>query len=68
MPMTEDDDQALSRAQRRCLRRIYNARSVPIMTDGRAFLTYKEARHYLLSLTAQAREAAYADMRSQAKT
>ena len=65
--MTEDDA-VLSRAQRRSLRRIFNGRSVPIiLPDGSAFLTYKDARHYLEALPRDARDAAYADMRDQAK-
>lgn len=66
MAMTEDDDASLSRAQRRLLRRIYNGRAVPIMADGRPFLTYKEASRYLQSLPSEARDAAYAQMREQA--
>jgi hypothetical protein len=65
--ITDDDEQSLSRTQRRLLRRIYNGRSVPIMADGRPFLTFKEASQYLLSMTDEAREAAYAQMREQAK-
>ncbi|MEW9856344.1 hypothetical protein [Novosphingobium sp. M1R2S20] len=45
------------------LRRIYNGRTVPIIVDGQPFLTYKEARRYLLSLTPEAREKVYAAMR-----
>jgi len=67
MVMTGEDEQVLSRSQRRSLRRIYNGRSVPIVADGRAFLTYKEARQYLQSLTDEGRDAAYAEMRGQAK-
>jgi len=37
-------------------------RTVPIIADGRPFLTYKEASRYLLSLTDGAREQAYAQM------
>jgi hypothetical protein len=48
------------------LRRIYNGRTVPIIVDGRAFLTYKEASQYLLSLTPDSREKAYTDMKSGA--
>lgn len=64
--MTDEEDQSLDRSQRRLLRRIYNGRTVPITVDGRRFLTYKEASRYLLSLTAEAREKAYADMKSGA--
>ena len=67
MAMAEDDDEQLSRAQRRSLRRIYNGRSVPIIADGRAFLTYKDASQYLQSLAGEARDAAYADMKAKAK-
>ncbi len=67
MDVTEEDDQSLSRAQRRSLRRSYNGRSVPIIADGRAFLTYREASQYLQSLLPEAREAAYAEMKEQAK-
>lgn len=67
MAMAENDDQALERSQRRLLRRIFNGRSVPIVVDGRPFLTYKEASRYLLSLAPQARDAAYAEMREQAR-
>ncbi|MBB6124037.1 hypothetical protein [Sphingobium subterraneum] len=63
--MKDEDDHALSRAQSRSLRRIYNGRSVPILADGKTFLTYKDARHYLLSLPREARDAAYAEMRNQ---
>lgn len=64
--MTEED-QSLSRPQRRSLRRIYNGRSVPIIVDGRPFLTYKDASQYLQSLASQARDAAYAEMKEKAK-
>ena len=67
MAKTEEDDQSLSRPQRRLLRRIYNGRSVPIMADGRAFLTYKDASQYLQSLAGEARDAAYAEMKTKAK-
>ncbi|MBB4857326.1 hypothetical protein HNO88_000633 [Novosphingobium chloroacetimidivorans] len=66
MAISDDDDPSLSRTQRRLLRRIYNGRSVPIVADGRPFLTYKEASRYLQSLAPQAREAAYAQMKEQA--
>lgn len=67
MTVTNEDASALSRAQKRFLRRIYNGRSIPILADGKPFLTYKEASQYLLSLAPQAREAAYEVMRQQAK-
>jgi hypothetical protein len=58
---------ALTRPQRRLLRRIYNGRTVPIVVDGRPFLTFREASRYLLTLTPEARDAAYLAMRGQAK-
>lgn len=61
--MTEDAEPSLGRSQRRLLCRIYNGRTVPIAVDGRRFLTYKDASRYLLSLTGEAREQAYAQMR-----
>jgi len=64
--MTEDDETALSRPQRRLLRRLYNGRTEPIVADGHPFLTYKEASRYLLTLTDEAREAAYQEMKRQA--
>lgn len=68
MTVTNEDSTGLARAQRRLLRRIYNARSVPIIADGRQFLTYKEASRYLHTLDPEAREAAYTAMKEQAKT
>lgn len=65
--MTKDDDQSLSRQQRRSLRRIYNGRSVPIVADGKPFLTYKDASRYLEALPPQARDAVYAEMKDRAK-
>lgn len=62
--ITEDQDQSLARPQRRLLRRIFNGRTVPIVADGRAFLTYQEASRYLLTLTGEARDRAYAEMKS----
>ncbi|MEJ5975483.1 hypothetical protein WG901_02455 [Novosphingobium sp. PS1R-30] len=61
------EDPALSRPQRRLLRRIYNGRTVPIIIDDRPFLTYKDASRYLEALAPEAREAAYAEMKRQAK-
>ena len=58
---------ALTRPQRRLLRRIYNGRTVPIVVDGRPFLTFREASRYLLTLAPEARDAAYLAMRGQAK-
>ena len=62
-----EDDQVLSRAQRRALRRIYNGRTVPIVVDGRPFLTFREARDWLHTLPAAERDAACAAMIAQAK-
>ena len=67
MAITEKDDESLSRAQKRLLRRIYNGRSVPIIADEKPFLTYKDASRYLHSLAPEARDAAYAEMRENAK-
>lgn len=67
MTVTQEEDSGFSRAQNRLLRRIYNGRSVPILADGRSFLTYKEASAYLRSLPPQTRDAAYAEMKEQAK-
>lgn len=66
MGMTEED-QPLGRAQRRLLRRLYNGRNVPIVVDGRPFLTYKEAAQYLRALAPHDRDKAYAEMREHAK-
>ena len=63
--MTEEE-QSLTRAQRRLLRRIFNGRAVPIVAGGRPFLTFREARQYLESLDSDAREAAYAEMKEKA--
>jgi len=64
--MTEAESNALTRPQRRLLRRIFNGRVVPIMADGRPFLTFKEASRYLEGLDPEAREATYAAMKAQA--
>ena len=62
--MTEETDQALGRAQRRLLRRIFNGRTAPVIAEGRPFLTYKEASRYLLSLAPEARDQAFLAIRS----
>jgi hypothetical protein len=67
MTVTNEDNPSLTRTQKRLLRRIYNGRSVPIVADGRFFLTYSDASRYLQSLPPQARDAAYAEMKEQAK-
>ena len=66
MAITDDEDLSLTRMQRRLLRRIYNGRTIPIVADGRPFLTFKEASRYLQSLPPEAREAAYVQMKEQA--
>jgi hypothetical protein len=48
------------------LRRIFNGRTIPIIVDGRPFLTYQAASRYLLSLTHDEREKAYLEMKSGA--
>jgi len=63
--MSDEDSQSLSRPQRRLLRRVYNGRTAPIIADGKPFLTYKAARQYLQSLSPEARDAAYLDMKNQ---
>lgn len=64
---TDDAGAALGRTQRRLLRRIYNGRTVPLMADGKPFLTYKEAARYLLSLSVEARASVYEEMKLAAK-
>lgn len=64
---TTNDDMTLSRPQRRLLRRIYNGRTVPIVADGKEFLTFKDASRYLQALEPVARDAAYAEMKLQGK-
>lgn len=64
---TTEDELALSRPQRRLLRRIYNGRTVPIVVDGTPFLTFKDASRYLRSLSPEAREVAYGAMGEQAR-
>ena len=61
-----EEDLSLGRAQRRLLRRIYNGRTVPVVVDGRPFLTYKEARQYLETLAPPDRDRACAEMKEQA--
>lgn len=68
MTVTNESEAALNRTQTRLLRRIYNGRSIPIVADGRPFLTYREASQYLRTLSPEARDAAYAEMKAQAKT
>lgn len=68
MTVTKEDDAGLTRAQNRLLRRIFNGRTVPIIADGQSFVTYKDAKLYLNSLAPEARDAAYATMKEQAKS
>lgn len=56
-------ERSLGRSERRFLRRLFNGRTVPVVVDGTAFLTYREASRYLLSLDEAARERAYGAMR-----
>jgi hypothetical protein len=65
--MTDDDGQSLTRPQRRLLRRIFNGLAVPIVADGRSFLTYKDAARHLLSLAPEARDAVYAEFKGHAR-
>lgn len=62
----ETENPALSRPQRRLLRRIFNGRTAPLTVDGLAFLTYRDASRYLLALSAEAREIAYLAMKQAA--
>lgn len=64
VPEQADD---LSRPQKRLLKRLYNARTVPVMADERPFLHYRDALRYLLSLAGEARDAAYAQMKAQVR-
>ncbi len=65
--MTDEDSERLSRPQKRLLRRIFNGRTVPIIADGRSFLTFKATSQYLQSLTPAARDAAYAEIKENAR-
>lgn len=65
--LSQTQAETLTRPQRRLLRRIYNGRTVPIVVDEMPFLTFKEASRYLLTLSPEARETAYGEMRKQAK-
>lgn len=65
--MTNDPTDELSRPQKRLLKRLYNARTIPVIADGRPFLTYRDAARHLLSLPIDAREDAYAQMKAQAR-
>jgi hypothetical protein len=65
-PATTGEDDALSRPQRRLLRRIFNGRTVPLLAAGKPFLTYKDATRHLLALGSDERDAAYAQMKEVA--
>lgn len=65
--MVDEDNPWLGRPERRLLRRIYNGRTVPLMVEGRSFLTFKDASRYLQSLPPAAREGAYLAMKAAAK-
>jgi len=67
MTVINEDTPPLTRAQNRFLRRTFNGRTIPIVTDGRHLATYKDAGRYLLSLDFLAREQAYAEIKEQAK-
>lgn len=57
----------LGRPQKRLLKRLYNARTVPVIVDDRPFLTYRDALRYLLSLPLDARDSAYAAMKARSR-
>jgi hypothetical protein len=57
----------LSRPQKRLLKRLYNARTIPVIVDERSFLTYKDALRYLSALPIDAQDAAYAQMKAQVR-
>jgi hypothetical protein len=57
----------LSRPQKRLLKRLFNGRTIPVAVEDHAFLTYRDAARYLLSLAPEPREAAYAVMKAQGR-
>ena len=65
-PQPSGKPEALARPQRRLLARLFNARSEPVLVEGREFLTFQQAKRYLMSLEGEAREAAYLAMKAQA--
>lgn len=65
---TEENGRQLTRTQTRLMRRMFNGRSIPVIADDRALLTFKEASRYLCSLAPEARDAAYAEIKHQAKS
>lgn len=68
MTVTDEEEAALTRAQKRYLRRIFNGRTVPIVVAGTALITYKDACRFLLSLEPAPREAVYQAMKEQVKS
>ena len=66
--MTEDENHSLTRPQRRLLRRLFNGRTVPIVADGKPFLTYKEASGHLQLLSPEARDAACVELKGNGTT
>lgn len=64
--MADNQDDLLTRPQRRLLRRIFNGRTVPLVADGRKFLTFKDASRYLQSLSPEARDVAYSQLKANA--
>lgn len=61
-----EDADALTRPQRRLLRRLFNGRTQPLVTSGGAFMTFREASRFLLTLEPTEREAAYLEMKAGA--
>ncbi len=67
MSDSDDVDPIVTRPQRRMLRRIFNSRTQPLLADGHALLTYKDALRHLATLPPEAREAVYQDLKQQAE-
>lgn len=61
-----EQDTFPNRPQRRLLRRIFNGRTVPLLADGREFLTYKQAVRYLAGQADFVRNALYEELKQQA--
>ncbi len=64
-PQIPEEPEALSRPQRRLLRRLFNGRTVAIVADEREFMTFQAAKAYLLGLEPERREAVYQEMKTQ---
>ncbi|MEJ7935131.1 hypothetical protein WG907_12800 [Sphingobium sp. AN558] len=64
---TEEQSDALTRPQRRLLRRIFHNRNIPIVVEKTALLTYRDASRFLLSLPLDARDTAYAAVKRLAQ-